>query len=264
MLHLLILSLALLLAISDARITTTRLLALDGRIVGGEDADSKEFPYQVSLRQFGSHSCGGSILDTGNENTTGWYVVTAAHCVTPSSPQYHRVEYGITQLGGTSDKVVDVDRIFRHENYNPNTIDYDIALIKVATRITLSDLAQPIRIANATPQVGADAVVTGWGSVQEGGYLSRTLQKVAVKIVDRFECAGQYSQFNAVTERMLCAGVPEGGKDACQGDSGGPLVVGGELVGIVSWGVGCARPNLPGVYSDAAVLWRWIEEQLGK
>ena len=62
---------------------------------------------------------------------------------------------------------------------------------------------------------------------------------------------------------MICAGVPEGGKDACQGDSGGPLTVGGQLVGIVSWGLSCALPDYPGVYSNVATLKAWITEQTG-
>jgi trypsin len=62
---------------------------------------------------------------------------------------------------------------------------------------------------------------------------------------------------------MICAGVPGGGKDACQGDSGGPLVVDGQLVGIVSWGVGCAEADFPGVYSNVATLRRFVTEETG-
>ena len=61
---------------------------------------------------------------------------------------------------------------------------------------------------------------------------------------------------------MICAGVPEGGKDACQGDSGGPLACGGLLTGIVSWGYGCARPDYPGVYSEVAYFKDWVENNV--
>ena len=69
--------------------------------------------------------------------------------------------------------------------------------------------------------------------------------------------------FGGITENMICAAVPGGGKDACQGDSGGPLVVEGKLAGIVSWGDGCAEPLFPGVYSNVATLKSFITEQTG-
>jgi trypsin len=62
---------------------------------------------------------------------------------------------------------------------------------------------------------------------------------------------------------MICAAVAGGGKDACQGDSGGPLAVEGVLVGIVSWGVGCAEPLYPGVYSNVATLKSFVTQQTG-
>jgi trypsin len=62
---------------------------------------------------------------------------------------------------------------------------------------------------------------------------------------------------------MICAAVPGGGKDACNGDSGGPLVVGGQLVGIVSWGLSCALADYPGVYSNVATLKSFITDQTG-
>jgi trypsin len=72
-----------------------------------------------------------------------------------------------------------------------------------------------------------------------------------------------YSGINGINVKMICAGVPGGGKGACQGDSGGPLVVGGILVGIVSWTIGCGLPNYPGVYSNVANLKSFVTQVTG-
>lgn len=57
---------------------------------------------------------------------------------------------------------------------------------------------------------------------------------------------------------MICAGFPEGKKDACVGDSGGPLVSNGRQIGVISFGYGCAQPNYPGVYANVASALKWI------
>lgn len=99
---------------------------------------------------------------------------------------------------------------------------------------------------------------------QEGAALSDELQWVDVPIVSDAECADlYYAVFYDVEPAMICAGyVDEGGKDACQGDSGGPLVSAGQLIGIVSWGLGCARPQLPGVYTQVAYYVDWIQSKI--
>lgn len=82
-------------------------------------------------------------------------------------------------------------------------------------------------------------------------------------IVNQTVCSDAYASFGGITDRMICAGLTAGGKDACQGDSGGPLVADGKLVGVVSWGYGCARPNYPGVYSRVAAVRDWITKKTG-
>jgi trypsin len=84
-----------------------------------------------------------------------------------------------------------------------------------------------------------------------------------VNIVSSSECDSAYSSYGGITENMICAAVSGGGKDACQGDSGGPLVADGILVGIVSWGVGCAEANYPGVYSNVAALKEFVANETG-
>jgi len=94
------------------------------------------------------------------------------------------------------------------------------------------------------------------------------LQEVAVPIISNFECQQRYQQaglyqYSDIPDIMLCAGYKKGGKDACQGDSGGPLVVQRKdgrfnLEGVISWGIGCGRKNLPGVYTRISKFQNWI------
>ena len=100
-------------------------------------------------------------------------------------------------------------------------------------------------------------------SCQEGGFiLPNKLHKVNVPVVSDEECNEAYSGTNPIQDHMICAGLPEGGKDSCQGDSGGPFTCGGEHIGVVSWGVGCARPGYPGVYTQTSYFVDWIMETM--
>jgi trypsin len=116
---------------------------------------------------------------------------------------------------------------------------------------------------SSEPAAGSLAVVTGWGAPYSGGTIPSQLQAVNVDIISRTECDNAYADYGGITVNMICAAVPGGGKDACQGDSGGPLVVGVQLVGIVSWGVGCAEAEYPGVYSNVATIKDFITQETG-
>jgi len=223
---------------------------LDGRIVGGTTTTIASHPHQVSLRFSGSHICGGSIISSR-------WIVTAAHCIIGNSVASFTVRVGSTfsNSGGT---IFSASRIIRHASYNSNTLDFDVALVQVSSTITFSSTAQPIALESNTVPVGTNVVVTGWGATSEGGSASTTLRQVTVQIISDAACNSAYAAFGGITARMICAGVPNGDRDACQGDSGGPLVASNRLVGIVSWGVGCARPQYPGVYTRVSVVRNWI------
>ncbi|KAF2886573.1 hypothetical protein ILUMI_19600, partial [Ignelater luminosus] len=153
---------------------------------------------------------------------------------------------------GSGGVVVPVSGIEIHPDYNSSSINNDIAVLTLTFNLTEGPTIGPISLPNVNEEVstGTPVVVSGWGTLTEGGYTSTQLQAVTVYIVDWNECNTVYE--GSLTDRMICAGVPEGGKDSCQGDSGGPLVASGKLVGIVSWGNGCARSGYPGVYTDVA------------
>ena len=125
---------------------------------------------------------------------------------------------------------------------------------QVSVPFTYAPVVQPIPMTSTEPAAGSHAVVSGWGTPTEGSSLPSKLQAVEVYITSRAACNSAYAAYGWFTVNMICAGVTGGGKDTCQGDSGGPLVLGGKLVGIVSWGIGCAKAEYPGVYSDVATL----------
>ncbi|XP_068623985.1 uncharacterized protein [Battus philenor] len=225
----------------------------DARIVGGEDIDITEAPYQISLLKHGRHSCGGSII--AND-----IILTAAHCVINSDAKDYTVRVGSSSnLNGG--EIYSVDNLLWHPKFTYTKMDSDIALLHLAKPLQFNYSVAAIELMDRDEEIpdGDITMVSGWGNLREGGGYPTTLQMVLVPIVSHDECAKSYASLYTITSTMLCAGVPEGGKDACQGDSGGPLVHNGRLAGVVSWGLGCARPNYPGVYAKVAALRRWID-----
>ncbi|XP_073845426.1 trypsin alpha-4-like [Musca autumnalis] len=223
---------------------------LDGRIVGGSATTINSFPWQISLQRSGSHSCGGSVYSAN-------IIVTAAHCLQSVSASVLKVRAGSTywNSGGT---LVSVAAFKNHEGYNANTMVNDIAVIRLSSSLTMSSTIKAIGLATSAPANGASASVSGWGTQSYGSSSIPTqLRYVDVKIVGRTQCASStYGYGSEIKSSMICAYTV--GKDACQGDSGGPLVSGGVLVGVVSWGYGCAYTNYPGVYADVAALGSWV------
>ncbi|CAL1683636.1 unnamed protein product [Lasius platythorax] len=223
--------------------------SLDPRIVGGTIVDISQHPYQLSLQRGLQHTCGAAIISNK-------WVVSAAHCVSLSASAYRL-------NAGSNDKYkgvyYQVKRIIRHPAYDDLTIDYDIALLEVDGEIRFNDRLQPVKLAEKELANGVMVNVTGWGAVKSGGKASPVLRKVSLPIVDRETCRNRYKYVRSITDRMICAGYMQGGKDSCQGDSGGPLTANGTLYGIVSWGYKCAQPLYPGVYTNVADLRWWIK-----
>ncbi|XP_069965362.1 trypsin alpha-like [Bactrocera oleae] len=226
---------------------------LSGRIVGGTPTTISSFPWQISLQRSGSHSCGGSIYSSN-------IIVTAAHCLQSVSASILRIRSGSTywNSGGV---LVSVSTFKTHEGYIASTYSNDIAIIKLASSLSFSSTTRAIGLATITPPSGASAVVSGWGTLSSGSRsIPRQLQYVGVDIIDRSRCASSSFRYGSeVKPGMVCAAAI--GKDACQGDSGGPLVSGGVLVGVVSWGYGCAAARYPGVYTDVPTYHSWIVEK---
>ncbi|KAG5837597.1 hypothetical protein ANANG_G00241010 [Anguilla anguilla] len=241
------------------------------RIVGGQNAEVGEWPWQVSLHVKNSgHVCGASLINDR-------WLVTAAHCVQDNAKiKYSQPGTWEAYLGlhkqGEMEKTTEkrnIKRVIPHPYYNSYTFDNDIALMELASPVTLGQSIKPVCLPSDTHDfpAGKNVWITGWGATREGGYGAPVLQKAEVRIINDTICnnlmAGQ------ITSRMLCAGVLSGGVDACQGDSGGPLsakdVNSGRvfLAGVVSWGDGCARRNKPGIYTRVTKFRAWIKENTG-
>ncbi|KAM3962190.1 vitellin-degrading protease [Aphomia sociella] len=226
------------------------------RIVGGEDVDISEVPYQASVMYRGRHSCGGTIISKD-------IIVTAAHCMMAPNPNDYEVRVG-SSLSSEGGDIYPVGDFVSHPGFSYSKMDNDIALIWLSRPIEFNENATSIDMFENGEEIedGELTVVTGWGNIEEGGGHPKTLQKVLVPKINSQKCYRAYAPQYTVTARMICAGYPEGGKDACQGDSGGPMVHDGKLVGVVSWGLGCARPQYPGVYAKVSALRIWLDDHI--
>ncbi|KAF2271136.1 trypsin-like protease-like protein 1 [Lojkania enalia] len=246
---------AFLLALAIPALSTAAALPQDvtTQIVGGVAAQQGDFPFIVSLQRNGAHFCGGSLL---NSRT----VITAAHCAVGQSPSSLRVRAGSLSRtsGGT---LVGVSSIVVHPSFSSSTLDSDVAIFKLSTAIPTSGTIGYATLppSGSDPAANSITTVAGWGTLSQGGSsLPTNLQKVDVPVISRSTCRSQYGT-SAITNNMFCAGYTSGGKDSCQGDSGGPIVDTSKvLIGLVSWGEGCAQPNRAGVYTRVATLLSFI------
>jgi len=210
------------------------------KVIAGTTARRGAWPWQILMFFNGQPGCGGTLV------APDW-VVTAAHCVYgkeqyPYSFTVRVGEHDWYQREG-SEVDIQVQQVFRHYGYNPQTFENDVALFKLSRPVQYNRYVQPACLPSGTITVGSTCVLTGWGKIQHPGQMFHVLQQVNLPVVSNSVCNMKNWPSIGIQVRpsMVCAG--DGGvsrRGGCHGDSGGPFVcnIGGrwELHGAVSHG----------------------------
>ena len=249
-------------------------------IVGGEEGSITDYPWQVALVDSnGLGFCGGVIISDS-------WIVTAAHCLDPSSSEYvselYAIRAGSSSAYASGGNQFLINQTLTHPNYNTAfniNYDGDIALVEISGVFNFNESIQPIGLVDSNHvqlgliDQGIPAVISGWGDIEYEGQNADTLLYANTFIVSNEIACGSNIDENGnfglipcemLTEGMLCAGILDGGGvSSCQGDSGGPLIIFDDnnipfLAGITSWGYGCGDDGYPGVYTRVSHYFDWI------
>ncbi|XP_013141832.1 PREDICTED: trypsin CFT-1-like [Papilio polytes] len=238
------------------------------RVLGGAPTTISQYPILAQLlldpwatNQYSQH-CAGVIL-------TSRHVISTAHCFqynentgrNYTKPYHWKVRVGSSYRtrGGVLHRV---KNIIPHPSFDKYYYKNDVAVLVVATPITMTKFARQGTITKPGTDVAASSLCTlvGWGATQRGGPQPDQLQYTMMVTIDQQECIIRYNTIGAVvTDSMFCAGNLEmDGIDGCYGDSGGPLIYKGVVVGLVSFGFGCGLRYYPGVYTKLSHFTDWI------
>ena len=246
------------------------------RIVNGQPASAGEYPAQGALirNSNGQQICGGTLVSNR-------YFLSAAHCVTNFSNDTIQPASAFSLKLGSLNRDDGQSFTFAsreaHEDWAFEQFDNDAVLFTLATPVSPA-LAEPLRVIEADEASlwapGKQATLIGWGDLFFGQNLgSEELLETTAPMRSDADCEAAYdpdgegsdpSDFRPAS--MVCAG--NGSSDTCQGDSGGPLMVSDGaflvLAGLTSWGIGCANPDNPGVYTrlGAPALNQWVRDRV--
>ncbi|XP_061810003.1 urokinase-type plasminogen activator-like [Nerophis lumbriciformis] len=242
------------------------------RIVGGSFVAIQSQPWLAAIfHQRSNFLCGGSLV-------APCWVLTAAHCFPDGAGtniQRLSVFLGKSAINETDDvneQKFTVEKVILHQAFNATTYNNDIALLKIKSSdggcAVQTESARTVCLPPPHTQlpVGFQCITAGFGKQKSRGWqYSQYLKEARVNLLSQSDCKKDPIYDNLITDNMLCAAGPNWSTDACEGDSGGPLVCEASgrmfLFGLVSWGIGCAKENNPGVYTQLTNYNNWIAEK---
>ncbi|XP_075230012.1 trypsin-like isoform X2 [Lycorma delicatula] len=243
---------------------STSSSGIGNKIVGGSETNTTVHPWFAALavrqnRGF-AVSCGATLI-------TSTHLITAAHCYgdSPVNPQLFLVVFNLSDRCNGRGKVAPVKAVIPHEQYKHGVEipENDIAIIVLQYSVK----NMPICLPSQDSYGGSSGIIIGYGSTKVRSTYPCKLQEAKVTVFTQKECEDS-GIGQGLAKKAICAGIMKGGVDACDGDSGGPLIVNVnrkfELIGLTSYGEGCGRKNLPGVYTDLTERGQaaWIRKKL--
>ncbi|XP_013166107.1 PREDICTED: serine protease snake-like isoform X1 [Papilio xuthus] len=259
-------------------------------VIGGDDAEVGEIPHMGAIGWLSSGSalwifkCGGVLISEK-------FVLTAAHCsrvtsrdttvidVTPKVVRFGSVNLLGVDKNGISPEDVRISRVIVHDKYHAPKTYYDIALIELINHVSFTRSIHPACLWTKDNELSGKGIVAGWGVVDTASRRTSSILQVAVMdMVPSEKCNNTLKSKrnrhwrHGLASHQICAGHMPGGIDACQGDSGGPLHIKllmpinvhfewrmHYVVGVTSFGYGCALANTPSVFSKVSHFIDWIE-----